>query len=117
MKKLVGISLIGALFAASGIYATPEDGKLMMKNTGCSMCHKPTIDQISSGMGSSLKTIQEKYGKDGKAALISFFKGEAEPRIEPDRFTTMKAWVLKTKKMTDSERESIADYILSSEHK
>jgi cytochrome c len=117
MKKVFGISVVLALFSASTFALSPENGKKLMKATGCNVCHKTIVDQLDNGMGASLKTIKEKYSKGGSAALIAFFKGDAKPIIEPDRFSTMKAFVLKTKNMTDEQRADIADYILSTEHK
>ena len=45
--------------------------------------------------------------------LISYFKGEAEPIVQPVRAGMMKGYIEKTKALSDAERKALADSIMS----
>jgi len=45
--------------------------------------------------------------------LEKFMKGEGEAIVAPEKFSTMKAQLKITKKLTDAQRGDLADYILS----
>ncbi len=83
------------------------DGEMVFKSHNCQACHHPEVDTT----GPSLKKIAEFY-RGKKDRLISFFRGEADPIVDPARFTIMKPQINITKKLSDEELSALADFIL-----
>ena len=96
------------LFFVSALSAN-EQGEEIFKSKGCIFCHKLGD---SSGTIPSLSELAKAY-KGKKEQLIRYFKGEADPIVDPERAGTMKRQIEKTKAMSDSERAALADFMLS----
>jgi cytochrome c551/c552 len=96
------------LFFVSALSAD-EQGKEIFKSKGCIFCHKMGR---SSGTIPSLPDLAKAY-KGKKEQLIRYFKGEAQPIVNPERAGTMKRQIEKTKAMPDSDRTALADFILA----
>jgi cytochrome c551/c552 len=91
--------------AAASIAAEKE--LTVFESRGCGVCHKPE----ALGTFPSLKEIAQSYqGKEDH--LISYFKGEAEPIVQPARTSMMKGYIEKTKALSDAERKALADSML-----
>ena len=85
-----------------------EQEATVFESQGCGMCHKTE----ASGASPSLKEIAQAYqGREDH--LIGFFKGEAEPIVQPARGSMMKGYIEKTKALSDAERKALADPIMS----
>jgi len=96
------------LFFVSALSAN-EQGEEIFKSKGCIFCHK---QGKSSGTIPSLPDLAKAY-KGKKEQLIRYFKGEAQPIVNPQRAGTMKRQIMKTKAMSDSERTALVDFMLS----
>ena len=96
------------LFFVSALSAN-EQGEEIFKSKGCIFCHKTGR---SSGTIPSLSELAKAY-KGKKEQLIQYFKGEADPIVDPERAGTMKRQIEKTKAMSDPERTALADFMLS----
>jgi cytochrome c551/c552 len=106
MKRIILVLLLVCFGAAVSIAAEQEVN--VFESHGCDICHKPE----ASGGSPSLKEIAQGYqGKE--AQLIGFFKGEAEPIVQPTKANMMKSFVEKTKALSDADRKALADYIMS----
>lgn len=105
MKRVI-VPLSAALLLTSTA-AFAVDGKTIFDSNGCGACHAADVEKV----GPSLKEIAEKYaGKEDR--LLSFFKGEEKPIVEPEEFNMMKPNLSRTKALSDDERKALADYIL-----
>jgi cytochrome c551/c552 len=96
------------LFFVSALSAN-EQGEEIFKSKGCIFCHKLGD---ASGTIPSLSELAKAY-KGKKEQLIRYFKGEADPIVDPERAGTMKRQIEKTKAMSDSERTALTDFMLS----
>jgi len=96
------------LFFVSALSAN-EQGEEIFKSKGCIFCHKMGR---SSGTIPSLPELAKAY-KGKKEQLIRYFKGEADPIVNPERAGTMKRQIEKTKAMSDPERTALVDFMLS----
>jgi cytochrome c551/c552 len=106
MRNLILFAIVGLVFLAGNVAA--EEGESIFNSHHCGICHKSDTGKANP----SLKEIAQGYqGKEEQ--LISFFKGESEPIIRPDKETVMKRYVEKTKALSDSDRKALADYLLS----
>lgn len=106
MKRFVLILLV-VLFGAGASIAAEQEANVF-ESQGCGMCHKPE----ASGASPSLKEIARAYqGKEDH--LISYFKGEAEPIVQPGKAHMMTRYIEKTKALSDAERKALADSIMS----
>ena len=101
------VILLG-LFFVSALSAN-EQGEEIFKSKGCIFCHKMGR---SSGTIPSLPELAKAY-KGKKERLIRYFKGEADPIVNPERAGTMKRQIEKTKAMSDPERTALVDFMLS----
>jgi len=107
MKKVLASALAGLTLMAGSVLAA--DGKTVFQSKGCTACHQPQVDTV----GPSLKTIAKTYnGK--KEDLIKFLKGEAKPKVWPDKFPMMQPQLNTTKALSKKDLEALADYILNS---
>jgi len=106
MRNLIFIAVAGLVFLAVNVAA--EDGESIFSSHHCRTCHKLDTGKANP----SLREIAQGYqGKEER--LISFFKGESEPIIRPEKGAVMKRYLKKTKALSDSERKALADYLLS----
>ena len=106
MKNLILIVIVGLVFLSIHVWA--EDGESIFSSHHCGTCHKLDTGKVNP----SLKNIAQGYqGKEDR--LISYFKGESEPIIRPEKGEVMKRYVEKTKALSDSDRKALADYLLS----
>ena len=105
--KYYMLILVAGLFSISlNVYA--EDGQTTFDSMRCGVCHKPDTGKSMP----SLKDIAAAYkGKEDQ--LLSYFKGDSEPLVNPQKKGIMKLYLEKTKKLEDEEREALADFILS----
>ncbi len=86
-----------------------EKGKEIFDGKGtCATCHKTDSKLI----GPSLQDITKIY-KEKNASIATFLKGDEQPIVDPTQFEVMKANFALTKAMTDEERQSLEQYILS----
>ncbi|MFZ0448028.1 MAG: c-type cytochrome [Desulfatiglandaceae bacterium] len=106
MRKLILIVIVGLVFLAVNVAA--EEGDSIFKSHHCGICHKLDTGKANP----SLREIAQSYqGKEER--LISFFKGESESIIRPEKGMAMKRYIEKTKALSDSDRKALADYLLS----
>lgn len=107
MKKVV-FFLFGCviLFSGNGVAG---DGSAVFEGLRCGVCHKADTGQRNP----SLKEIARVYNTKGEQ-LISYFKGQAEPVVNPDKSSTMNRYIEKTKAFTEEDRKALAQYILDS---
>ncbi len=106
MKKILATALTGLTLMAGSVLAA--DGKAVFQSKGCTACHQPQVDTV----GPALKKIAKAY--DGKKEeLIKFLKGEAKPKVWPDKFPMMQPQLNTTKALSKGDLEALADYILS----
>lgn len=115
MKKLIAISVIVAFAGLGAIFADAAAGAKIFKKKGCAACHDPAKDQLGSGKGPSLKMIADAYKADGGTdQLITFFnKGKKKTAIvAPKKFGVMKSQLKRIKKMSDTEKSDLADFVM-----
>lgn len=106
VKRLFFVLIITSLFVSTTLYA--EQGEAVFEAQGCGLCHKPDIGKANP----SLKDIARTYqGKEGQ--LIKYLKGEAEPIVQQGKGSIMKRSIEKTKALSEEERRSLADFIMS----
>ena len=107
MQK-VGIIIIvmGALVATAT--GAMEQGASLFESHGCGSCHEYASD---SGSFPALPELAQAY-KGKQKQLMLYLKGEAEPIVRPEKAGMMKRQLEKTKAMSDSDREALADFIL-----
>ena len=106
MKYYMLIVVAGLFLISMNAYA--EDGQATFDSLRCGICHKPDTGKTMP----SLKDIAAAYkGKENQ--LLSYFKGDSEPIVSPQKKGTMKAFNEKTKKLEDDQRKALADFILS----
>jgi cytochrome c len=107
MKKVIIIFI--AVFCVTAPVIAAEQGKALFKSQGCTACHRP---EGSSKVNPSLTEIAQMYkGKEDQ--LTSYLNGEAEAIVKPDKAGMMKRHIEKTKQLSDSDRKSVADYIMT----
>jgi len=109
MKK-IGIGLIWA-FCVLGLnnVAVADEGKTIFKSQGCMSCHKK---ESTSKVNPSLTEISQAY-RGNEDQLIKYLKGESDAIVRPEKSNLMKRHIEKTKNLSDTDRKSLADYILS----
>jgi len=107
MKKVTVIFIAVCCFSAPALAA--EQGEALFKSQGCKACHRP---EGSSKVNPSLTEIAQMYlGKEDQ--LTRYLNGEAEAIVKPDKAGMMRRHIEKTKKLSDADRNSIADFIMS----
>lgn len=103
----VSIIVLSILFAFSPEKALGDDGAAVFQKMKCDLCHKP--DKKSAAV--PLTDIVKAYPDKGK--LVAFFKGEAKPLIESEKWGMMRGPLTKIQALSDQEKEALADYLLS----
>ena len=107
MKKYSVIFIAVFSFTAPALAA--EQGEALFKSHGCTACHRP---EGSSKVNPSLTEIAQMYqGKEDQ--LTRYLNGEAEAIVKPDKAGMMKRHIEKTKQLSDADRKSIADFIMT----
>jgi len=107
MKKVTVIFIAVCCFSAPALAA--EQGEALFKSQGCKACHRP---EGSSKVNPSLTEIAQMYlGKEDQ--LTRYLNGETEAIVKPDKAGMMKRHIEKTKKLSDADRNSITDFIMS----
>ena len=107
MKK--NIVILIAIFFLTAPALAAEQGEALFKSQGCTACHRP---EGSSKVNPSLTEIARMYqGKEDQ--LTNYLNGEAEAIVKPDKAGMMKRHIEKTKQLSDGERKSIADFIMT----
>jgi len=111
MNRKFLLAACGAILVLLGMPAQQTDavanGQAVFDSLRCSSCHKPDTDKV----GASLQRIAEVYGDHEK--LLAYLKGNSEPIIAPERRGVMKGQLKKVAKLTDEEKQALADYILT----
>lgn len=99
------------IFMVLLISTTPAlaDGEAIFKSQGCTSCHRP---DKSTKVNPSLAEIAQSY-QDKTDQLVRYLNGDADAIVKPEKAAMMKRYVERTKNLTDSERKSLADYIMS----
>ena len=92
-----------------GLSIAGEDGASIFKSQGCTSCHRP---EKSTKVNPSLAAIAEFYS-DNTDQLVRYLNGEADAIVKPDKAKLMKRYVERTKKLSESERKALAEYIMS----
>ena len=106
MRRFILVLLMASFGATASIAVEQEVS--VFESQGCGVCHKPE----ALGTFPSLKEIAQGYqGKEDH--LINYFKGEAQPIVQPARASMMKGYIEKTKALSDAERKALADSIMS----
>lgn len=85
----------------------PDKGKAIFNSKGCTSCHQPAVDTV----GPSLKKISQAYGSVDE--LVKYFKGEAKPRVWPDKAAIMNPQLMQLKGLSEGELKDLASFILS----
>jgi cytochrome c551/c552 len=107
MKK--NILILFAIFALSAPAVAAEQGETLFKSQGCTACHRP---ESASKVNPSLTEIAQMYrGKEDQLTL--YLNGEAEAIVKPDKAGMMKRHIEKTKQLSDADRKSIAEFIMT----
>jgi len=105
MNRKGTILFIALLLSAATACAQQPN---VFESQGCGVCHKP-----SGGVANpSLIDISKNY-TDREGQLIKYFKGEAEPVINPQRAGIMKPHLEKTKALSDADLKNLADFIMN----
>ena len=107
MKNFLMIILM--LMLLPGLSVAGEDGSSIFKSQGCASCHRP---DKSTKVNPSLAAIAESYD-DNTDQLVRYLNGEADAIVKPDKAKLMKRYVERTKKLSESERKALAEYIMS----
>jgi cytochrome c551/c552 len=92
-----------------GLSIAGEDGASIFKSQGCTSCHRP---DKSTKVNPSLAAIAESYSGNTDQ-LVRYLNGEADAIVKPDKAKLMKRYVERTKKLSESERKALAEYIMS----
>jgi len=106
--KQIGIWMISAVWVLAMNTALADEGEVIFKSQGCISCHKK---ESASKVNPSLTEISQAY-KGKEEQLIRYLKGESEAIVRPEKSNLMKRHIEKTKALSDSDRKSLADYIL-----
>jgi len=85
-----------------------DKGRQLFVANGCTACHTTTEQSI----GPKIKLIAIAY-KGKRNQLIKFFNRESKPVVEPADYAIMAANLFITKKMSEADKNALADYILS----
>lgn len=106
--KQVGTWIFCVIWFVGINTAIANEGETIFKSQGCMLCHKM---ESASKVNPSLTEIAKVYqGK--KEQLIKYLQGEAKAIVKPERANLMKRYIEKTKKLSDTDREALADYLL-----
>ena len=109
--KQIGIWIIGAVCIIAFNTAWAEDGAVIFKSHGCTVCHKK---ESSSKVNPSLTEIAAAYqGKQEQ--LIQFLNGESESIVRPQKASIMKRYIKRTKALSDEDRKALADFLMGQE--
>ena len=104
----IGIWIICAVWFVGINTASANEGETIFKSQGCMLCHKT---ESASKVNPSLTEIATVYqGKEEQ--LIKYLQGEAEAIVKPEKASLMKRHIEKTKKLSDTDRKALADYLL-----
>ncbi len=103
------VSLFLCLFFAVTAATAEDNGKKIFTEMKCSRCHAPQEDQKGAP---SLQRIASVYGFGGENTLFQYFLDAAEPIVAPERAQTMKSKRLSIQKLTKTEQEALANYIM-----
>ena len=91
-----------------GTDAGAEDGKSLFKSLHCVTCHKAHTGRFNP----SLSEIAWAY-QGRESQLDSYLSGEAESVVRPEKGEMMKRYIKRTKALSDEQRKSLAEFILS----
>lgn len=83
------------------------DGQAVFDSLHCSSCHKPDTGKVAA----SLQQIADRYEETQK--LSAYLEGKSEPLIAPERKGVMKGQLKKIAKLTDEEKQALAEYIMT----
>ena len=99
--------LIFAVLLLSGLGVMARDGEDVFESLRCGICHKADSGKINP----SLKEIALAY-KGDEGRMMHYLQGEADPVVNREKAGIMKRYVEKTKSLSDTDRKSLAGFIL-----
>jgi cytochrome c len=109
MQKTGMILMMLGVFVATSTGAS-EQGVFLFESHGCSSCHGHASG--SNGFPALPELGQAYKGKQKQ--LILYLEGEIDPIVQPEKSGMMRRQLEKTKAMSDSDREAMADFIVES---
>lgn len=84
-------------------------GEEIYKGKGaCIACHKPDVKLVGPSLQDIAKIYKEKNGD-----MVTFFKGEGKPIVDPSQYEIMKANFAITKTFSDEELKALEAYVYS----
>ncbi len=83
-------------------------GQEIFTKKKCQRCH---VSGDLKKKGPSLEVIAEAYQDEEK--LLSYFRGDGEPIIEPERAKLMKMRRKQLKKLSDQQQKDLSQYMMS----
>lgn len=106
------IALASSLLLGVATSVSAGDGEDLFNANGCPACHHPTENRVEKGLGPSLTGIAEAYRGEPRA-LVEFLRGDADPRLHPDKYPLMKAQLARLINLSESELRALAEHLLS----
>ena len=100
--------VIVACLLLTGIEVKAEDGKGVFGSLRCGICHKIDTGKTSPSMKEIARVYMEKEDQ-----LLNYLNGHAEALIRPEKAGRMKRYIEKTKALSEGDRKSLVDFILS----
>lgn len=109
MKRLFVVLVVLGMLGATATGAS-EKGAFLFESHGCNSCHGHAS---SSSSFPALTELAQAY-KGKQKQLILYLEGETDPIVQPEKSGMMRRQLEKTKAMSDSDREAMADFIVES---
>lgn len=109
--KRSALSLTILFLLLSTVPATCQEyvaGQAIFTKKKCQRCH---VSGNLKKKGPSLEVIAEGYQTEEQ--LLSYFKGDGEPIIEPERAKLMKMRRKQIKKLSDQQQKDLSQYMMS----
>lgn len=83
-------------------------GQAIFTKKKCQRCH---VSGDLKKKGPSLEVIAKAYQDEAK--LLSYFRGDMEPIVEPERAKLMKMRRKQLKKLTNQQQKDLSQYMMS----
>ena len=107
MKTVIAI-VVGGFLAMNWVCWAQQQSDIFT-SLHCGACHK--VD-VSTRAFPSLKEIAKAY-EDKEAQLAAYFKGKGQSLVRPDEASRMGRYIEKTQALSDADRKSLVDFIMS----
>jgi len=106
--KTVGVIVVAGFLAMTWVCWAQQQSDVFT-SLHCGACHKA---EESTKAFPSLKEIAKAY--EGKEAqLVGYFQGKGQSMVRPDEASRMGRYIEKTKALSDADRKSLVDFIMS----